>query len=162
MDVVGAVRGVKFFFRIMGKLKESSEIVFSTGRVKNFFNNLISDNEYDNLIYQEVELTYVDAAKLSLKAANDDILCDILQCFNERFDRANTDNLFCALVKILDTEVYLCEELDDAYGTEEVNVVADQFCDLPNANGCDVTKIEREWAELKQLVVTTGLKNKVC
>jgi hypothetical protein len=63
-------------------------------------------------------------------------------------------------VKILDTEVYPEQGLgDNAYGEDEVKSVIDRFRDLLCTNGCDFMKIECEWDELKQLVVTTGLKN---
>jgi hypothetical protein len=157
IDVVEAVRAVKKFFRIMNKLSESSEVVFTTGRVSNFFSNLT--NQEEQFIYKDVNLSHIEQAKNSLKSANDDILSTIIECFKGRFDDiTNTDNLFNALVKILDTEVYPEQGLDDVYGEDEVKLVIDRFCDLLSANGCDVMKIECEWDELKQLVVTTGLK----
>ena len=48
IDVVGAVHGIKSFFRIMEKLKESSALIFSTGRVKKFFDVVSSKNIDDN------------------------------------------------------------------------------------------------------------------
>ena len=59
------------------------------------------------------------------------------------FDITNNKDQFTTLVKIFDTEVYP-NRLDNAYGIDEVKVVVDRFCDLPNANGCDVMKIKRE------------------
>ncbi len=162
IDVVEAVRAVKKFFRIMNKLSASSEIVFATGRVNNFFSNLTNQEEEEQFIYKEVNLTNVEQAKRSLEAVNNNILASILECFNGRFDDIiNTDcnNLFTALVKILDTEVYPEKGLDDDYGEVEVKLVVDRFSDLLHANGCDVMKIQCEWDELKQLVMTTGLKN---
>ena len=157
IDVVEAVRAVKKFFRIMNKVSESSEVVFTTGRVSNFFSNLT--NQEEQFIYKDVNLSHIEQAKNSLQSAIDDILSTIIDCFKGRFDDiTNTDNLFNALVKILDTEVYPEQGLDDAYGKGEVKLVIDRFNDLLSANGCDVMKIECEWDELKQLVVTTGLK----
>ena len=164
IDVVGAARGIKSFFRIMGKLKESSALIFSTGRVKKFFDVVSSENTDDGedndhrqcTMYQEVKLTHVDQAKSSLSNANNDILSHILQCFTRRFDKTN--NLFNALVKVLDTEV--CPEVgvNDAYGLDEVRLLVERFHVPLTANGCDVEKIECEWDDVKEMVVTTGLK----
>ena len=52
------------------------------------------------------------------------------------FDITNTDNL-------LDTK-FNPGGLHDDYGTDEVKVAVERFCDLPNANGCDIMKIQRE------------------
>ncbi|CAB4034812.1 zinc finger 862-like, partial [Paramuricea clavata] len=124
IDVVEAVRAVKKFFRIMNKLSESSEVVFTTGRVSNFFSNLT--NQEEQFIYKDVNLSHIEQAKNSLKSANDDILSTIIECFKGRFDDiTNTDNLFNALVKILDTEVYPEQGLDDVYGEDEVKLVID-------------------------------------
>ena len=89
---MGAVRGIKSFFRIMGKLKESSALIFSTGRVKTFFDVVSSENTDDDgkdddhrqcTMYQEVKLTHVEEAKSSLSNANNDILSHILQGFTQ-------------------------------------------------------------------------------
>ena len=158
IDVVEAVRAVKKFFRIMNKLSESSEVVFTTGRVSSFFSN--QTNQGEQFIYKEVNLSHIEQAKNRLKEANDNILSSIIECFKGRFDDiTNADNLFNALVKILDTEVYPEQGLDDAYGKDEVKLVIHRFHDLLSTNGCDLMKIECEWEELKQFVVTTGLKN---
>ena len=62
----------------MGKLKESSALIFSTGRVKKFFDVVSSENTDDDgedddhrqcTIYQEVKLTHVEQAKSSLNNA---------------------------------------------------------------------------------------------
>ena len=160
-DVVGAVRGIKSFFRIMGKLKESSALIFSTGRVKTFFDVVSSENTDDDhrqcTMYREVKLTHVEQAKSSLNNTNNDILSHILECFTQQFDKTN--NLFNALVKVLDTEVYPEVGLvDDAYGLDEVRLLVERFRVLLTANGCDVEKIESEWDDVKEMVVTTGLK----
>ena len=68
----------------------------------------------------------------------------------------NSGNLFSALIKVLDTEFYQGEGKDDDYGTEDIRLFTDQFCSLLTANGCDITRIEREWDTLKQFV---GLRN---
>ena len=108
-------------------------------------------------------MTHTEQAKNTLKAANDDTLSSIIKCFKGRFDditNTDCDNLFNALVKILDTEVYPEQGLcDNAYGEDEVKSVIDRFRDLLCTNVCDFMKIECEWDELKQLVVTTDLKN---
>ena len=160
IDVVEAVRAVKKFSRIMNKLSESTEVVFATGRVNNFFSNLT--NQEEQFTYKEFNLSHIEQAKNSLKALNDDILSSIIECFKGRFDAiisTECDNLFNALVKILDTEVYPEQAVDHAYGEDEVKLVIDRFRPLLCSNGCDATKIECERHELKQLVVTTGLKN---
>ena len=166
IDVVDAARGIKSFFRIMGKLKESSALyIFSTGRVKKFFDVASSESADDDgedddhrqcTMYQEVKLTHVDQAKSSLSNVNNDILSHILQCFTRRFEKTN--NLFNALVKVLDTKVYPEVGVDDAYGQDEVSLLVEWFHVLLTANGCDVEKIEREWDDVKEMVVTTGLK----
>ena len=143
----------------MEKLKESSALIFSTGRVKNCINNLVtSDNADQHCMYREVKLTHVEQAKSSPNNANDGIISHILKCFTQRFDKPVTDKLFNALVKILDTEVYPEEGVDDGYGLNEVRLLVERFDVLLNANGCDVTKIESEWADVKEMVVTTGLR----
>ena len=167
-DVVEAVRAVKKFFRIMNKLSESSEAVFATGCVNNFFSSLT--NQEEQFTYKEVNLSHIEQAKNSLQAVvndekeavNDDILSSIIECFKGRFDdiiNTECDNLFNALVKILDTEVYPEQGVDNAYDEDELKLVIDRFRPLLCSNDCDVTKIECEWHELKQLVVTTGLKS---
>ena len=50
------------------------------------------------------------------------------------------------------------ERVDDAYGLDEVRLLVERFHVLLTANGCDVGKIEREWDDVKEIVVTTGLK----
>ena len=69
IDVVGAVRGIKSLLRIMGKLKKSSALIFSTGHVKKFFDVISSENTDDDgedddhrqcTMYREVKLTHVD------------------------------------------------------------------------------------------------------
>ena len=143
----------------MEKLKESSALIFSTGRVKNCINNLVtSDNADQHCMYREVKLTHAEQAKSSLNNGNDGILSHILKCFTQQFDKPVTDKLFNALVKIVDTEVYPEEVVDDGYGLNEVRLLVDRFDVLLNANGCDVTKIESEWADVKEMVVTTGLR----
>ncbi|KAJ7394708.1 hypothetical protein OS493_000534 [Desmophyllum pertusum] len=108
IDVVGAVRGIKIFFRI-------------TGRVKKFIDLVNSENaDHTHCMYREVKLTYVEQAKNSLNNANNGILSQILECFTPRFDK--TDNLFNALVKVLDTEVYPEVGVDDP--TPRKNVCA--------------------------------------
>ena len=92
----------------------------------------------------------------SLNNANNDILSHILECFTQRFDKTN--NLFNALVKVLDTEVYPEVGVDDAYGLDEVRLLVERFHVLLTANGCDVEKIESEWDDVEEMVVTTGLK----
>lgn len=47
-SVVGVVRGIKSFFRIMGKLKEFSVFIFFIGRVKMFFDVVSSENIDDD------------------------------------------------------------------------------------------------------------------
>lgn len=145
IDVVGAVRGpIKSFFRI-------------TGRVKKFIDLVNSENaDHTHCMYWEVKLTYVEQAKNSLNNANNGILSQILECFTQRFDK--TDNLFNALVKVLDTEVYPEVGVDDPYGLIEVRLLVERFHGLLTANGCDVMKIESEWDEIKEMVVTTGLR----
>ena len=134
IDVVEAVRAVKKFFRIMNKLSESSEVVFTTGRVSSFFSN--QTNQGEQFIYKEVNLSHTERAKNSLKAANDNILSSIIECFKGRFDDiTNADNLFNALVKILDTEVYPEQGLDDAYGEDKVKLVFHRFRDLLSTKG---------------------------
>lgn len=152
IDVVGAVQGLKHFFRIMEKLNASSELIFSTGRVKRFIDQ-IDTSDY---LYQEVKLTYANQAKTSLQNANNDILCSILECFTERFDKS--DSVFNALVKVLDTELYPQAEADNSYGLDELRLLVKRFQEILTANGCDVMKIESEWDDVKELVATTGLK----
>lgn len=164
IDVVEVMRGVKTFFRIMEKLKESPEIIFDTGRVRGFLGSVDAENDEENdqrnrHIYKNVPLTHFDRAKNSLNSSNGNILSQITECFTVRFDMTNSGNLFSVLVKVLDTEFYPGEGMDDDYGTEEIRVLTDRFCSLLTANGCDITRIEREWDMLKQFVVTTGLRN---
>ena len=155
IDVVGAVQGLKHFFRIMEKLNASSELIFSTGRVKRFIEQIDTSDH----VHQEVKLTYADQAKTSLQNANNDILCSILDCFNERFDKS--DSVFNALVKVLDTELYPQTEANDSstYGLEELRLLVKRFQEILTANGCDVMRIESEWDDVKELVATTGLKD---
>ena len=114
------------------------------------------DDHRQCTMYQEVKLTHVEQAKKSLNNTNNDILSHILECFTQRFDKTN--NLFNALVKVLDTEVYPEVGVDDAYGLDEVRLLVERFHVLLTANGCDMEKIESEWDDVKEMVVTTGLK----
>ena len=144
----------------MNKLSDSREVVFATGCVNNFFSNLT--NQEEQFIYKEVNLSHIEQAKNSLEADTDDILSGIIECFKGRFDdiiNTECNNLFNALVKILDTEVYPEQGVDNAYGEDEVKLVINRLRPLLCSNCCDVMKIECKWHELKQLVVTTGLKN---
>lgn len=48
--------------------------------------------------------------------------------------------------------------MDDAYGLDEVRLLVERFHVLHTANGRDVEKIEPKWDDVKEMVVTTGLK----
>ena len=56
IDIVGAAHGIKSFFRIMGKLKESSALNFSTGRVKKFLDVVSSENTDANSAFSKTWL----------------------------------------------------------------------------------------------------------
>lgn len=48
--------------------------------------------------------------------------------------------------------------VDDADGLDEVRLLVESFHVRLTANGCDVEKTERQWDNVKEMVVTTGLK----